>query len=410
MRGDGAQQPAGIYGDHNDEQVDREQQVDGLQHLHHPPRRAPVEVIDVDDDPVDARAARPRRRLHRPAGRRAVRCGGHAAGPGWLGRSLGEPGAAMWAKSCADLGHHAKPAAVVAAGVAVGDHSRQLPRGGEVLHLPFQRRDLGRGHVGRGLQPLPLRLAHPHRGLPRRARLAWPRGPDPARTVSAAASSATMPAAPQALPQRGTASPPRPPPPTTTATDRRRAGASSRRAEGPRASRQEPTAGLVQRRCRPHGLPVNSSGLVPGQRGQLCFCSGGSGFPRTEVVALGLPQRHCSSSRRLPGGLQPLPQAPLGDQFGGQPGLLPLLRARVAVRRRRQAGANNSVDQAGPQVGFGVMPGVEPHLPHRGMCQRIIRAGSRSRPAAASNSRKWLLPSPSRRTAPPPAAVGPTSR
>ena len=55
MSSDGTHQPAGIYGNHHDEQRDRQQQVDGLQHLHHPPWRAPVEVIDVEDDPVDPR-------------------------------------------------------------------------------------------------------------------------------------------------------------------------------------------------------------------------------------------------------------------------------------------------------------------------------------------------------------------
>ncbi|MEP7022826.1 MAG: hypothetical protein ABJB47_03235 [Actinomycetota bacterium] len=29
--------------------------MNGLQHLHDPPRRAPVQVVDVQDDPVDAR-------------------------------------------------------------------------------------------------------------------------------------------------------------------------------------------------------------------------------------------------------------------------------------------------------------------------------------------------------------------
>jgi hypothetical protein len=68
-----------------------------------------------------------------------------------------------------DPAHHAQPAAVVTAGIAVGDHPRQLARGGEILHLPLQRRDLGVGGVGRALQPLTLLYAEPQRRLPRRA-------------------------------------------------------------------------------------------------------------------------------------------------------------------------------------------------------------------------------------------------
>jgi hypothetical protein len=57
VTGQQAQEPSGIDTDHDDEQVQSEQQVYGFQHLDHLPRAAPVEIVDVEDDPV-----------HRPAG------------------------------------------------------------------------------------------------------------------------------------------------------------------------------------------------------------------------------------------------------------------------------------------------------------------------------------------------------
>ena len=70
---------------------------------------------------------------------------------------------------------------------------------------------------------------------------------------------------------------------------------------------------------------------------------------------------------------QPLLQAAPGDHLGGQPGLAALLLARLTPGSgRRGELAEQLGDQARPQIGFGVMPGVEPHLADRPMSQAII--------------------------------------
>jgi hypothetical protein len=53
VRGDRAQQPARVHVDDHDEQLHGQEQVDGLEHFHHPRGWAAVEVVDVDDDPID---------------------------------------------------------------------------------------------------------------------------------------------------------------------------------------------------------------------------------------------------------------------------------------------------------------------------------------------------------------------
>ena len=67
------------------------------------------------------------------------------------------------------------------------------------------------------------------------------------------------------------------------------------------------------------------------------------------------------------GGLQPLPP---GGQLGGQPGLASFLCPGVA-----QPGGHLAEElgyQAGPQVGFGVVPGVEVDLSDRRMGEAVI--------------------------------------
>jgi hypothetical protein len=80
----------------------------------------------------------------------------------------------------ADLGHHPKAAAVAGPGDPVGDQPGQLPRGGQVLHLPLQPRNLSGGDLGGGIQPLALLLAEPLGRLPHRT------GTRPGRTDEAA--------------------------------------------------------------------------------------------------------------------------------------------------------------------------------------------------------------------------------
>ena len=71
------------------------------------------------------------------------------------------------------------------------------------------------------------------------------------------------------------------------------------------------------------------------------------------------------------GGSQPLRQLPPGGDLGGQPGLTAFLEAPVG---RGSGGhlAEQLGDQAGPQVGFGVVPGVEVDLPDRRMGEAVI--------------------------------------
>jgi hypothetical protein len=107
------------HGDH--EQVHGEQEVDRFQKFHHAGRRAAIEVVDVEHDPVDPRQL--------VAGGVGVRCL-FDMGLGQQPRHVREV--------LADLRHDAQVPAVVSGRGLIGDQPGQLPGRREVTHLTFQ--------------------------------------------------------------------------------------------------------------------------------------------------------------------------------------------------------------------------------------------------------------------------------
>jgi len=71
---------------------------------------------------------------------------------------------------------------------------------------------------------------------------------------------------------------------------------------------------------------------------------------------------------------QPFPQASLRDQLRCQPGLPTLLGRHIPVRGSGEL-SEQPRDEAGPEVRLGIVPGVEPHMAHRCVRQRIVRPG-----------------------------------
>ena len=204
-----------------------------------------------------------------------------------------------------DLGHHAQPAAVFRACGPVGDHPRQLPGGGEVLHLPFQRRDLGRCH----LAAVCTRCAAPHPSVPRPARprlLVWRSRPWTPGATARRPSAPPLPPMPSPTIAPGSGLPTRPqpprqpPPPGRLRAGRRSRGGASR--TPPRPHGPSP-AGL-----RLSALRRGTTSLrgPPASTASCCFCSAlsASHDPRSSRSAF--CTRLLQVVTALAGGLQPL--------------------------------------------------------------------------------------------------------
>ena len=106
------QEPARIYGDDDDEERQRKDEVHGLEDLDHAFRRAAVEVVDVEHDPVDDREV-------------GVRGRGGACGLRSCSRSSRVAGAQMQRSS--QLAREARPPSGLR---GVGRFGRLLTRGG----------------------------------------------------------------------------------------------------------------------------------------------------------------------------------------------------------------------------------------------------------------------------------------
>ena len=117
-------------------------------------------------------------------------------------------------------------------------------------------------------------------------------------------------------------------------------------------------------------LPIELLGLISSQASQpgLVLCAEPQ---RQRPLPVGLLfQLLAQRLLAVLGGSQPLRQLPPGSQLGGQPRLAAFLFPGVA----RPGGhlAEQLGDQAGPQVGFGVMPSVEADLPDPRMSEAVI--------------------------------------
>jgi len=127
--------------------------------------------------------------------------------------------------------------------------------------------------------------------------------------------------------------------------------------------------------CLPHCL-IDPFGLVCGQADQPSLFLWAEP-QRQRPLPVGQLQLLTQRLLAVLGGSQPLRQLPPGGQLGSQPGLAAFLYSGVA----RPGGhlAEQLCDQAGPQVGFGVVPGVEVDLPDRWMSEAVIGAIPRHR-------------------------------